>query len=178
MVFISKNLIRKCKYCEKPPKESFGKIQKNGKKRKKGYFTTCGSKECLNKQYNDQYVCRKKGMLNKESYGRCKICDKEFKRLSISHKYYCIKCVPDKSWRARARRYGIGKPQFEELLKKQKGKCILCDRIPEVIDHCHKTRKVRGLLCNKCNGNIRLLDMNEEFIKKAVEYVGRNYGTI
>lgn len=52
------------------------------------------------------------------------------------------------------RRYGITVEQFEALILKQKGLCPLCLREPErfVPDHDHVTGRVRGALCDGCNG--------------------------
>ena len=52
-----------------------------------------------------------------------------------------------------------------ELLQEQKGKCAMCQRPFNVIDkfgkvhrkpfldHNHKTGKIRGLLCDRCNSH-------------------------
>lgn len=172
MVFKSQNKIRICKYCESTVKEN---IQiKNGKIRKKGYYKTCGSQLCRSAQYRDEYVCRSKGRLNEVRSRHCLCCEQKFQAYHPANTKFCIECVPDRSWRARAQRYGIGKPQWKELLEKQNFSCALCHRNPEVIDHCHKTGKIRGLLCNKCNVNIKFLDSEEEFINNAIKYVGIN----
>jgi translation initiation factor 2 beta subunit (eIF-2beta)/eIF-5 len=58
-------------------------------------------------------------------------------------------------------RYGITLEQYNELLEKQLHACAICKE-PEsqiswgktkrlAVDHCHKTGKVRGLLCQRCN---------------------------
>jgi Recombination endonuclease VII len=86
-----------------------------------------------------------------------------------------MECVPDTSWRGRAMRYGIGKPQWDLIFSKQNGKCALCDKNPEVVDHCHKKGIVRGLLCNGCNIKIEILDKDDDFLYKAMRYVGKNY---
>lgn len=41
-----------------------------------------------------------------------------------------------------------------------------------VVDHCHKTKKVRGLLCRKCNTMLHVFD-NYKLYKKAVAYLGQ-----
>lgn len=169
MVFISKNIFRKCKYCDKEKKKNLT----SG--RHKGYYTTCGSKECLRMQYDDHYVCIKKGRLLNPIDMICLVCGEKFIKNSVNHKRYCIVCVPDSAWRGRAMRYRIGKPQWEKMEKEQNGKCALCDRNPEVIDHCHSKGIVRGLLCNTCNILIRILDMDLEFLKKAISYTGGTY---
>lgn len=167
MVFVSNNVDRKCKYCDKPPKKNLT----NGKN--KGYYRTCGSKECLRSQYDDHHVCILKGRLKNPIDLTCNICGKEFKKQQGNHKRYCKECVPDKGWRLRAQRYGIGKPQWEKLSEKQNGKCALCEKNPEVVDHCHKIGKIRGLLCGGCNMAISILDRDDEFIEKALKYVGK-----
>lgn len=169
MVFKSKNLFRKCKYCEKEKKKNLT----SG--RHKGYYTTCGSKECLRMQYDDHYVCIKKGKLKSKTFGICDVCDKQFERTCPGHRRYCLICVPDKSWRGRAQRYRIGKPQWDQMLKKQNNECALCNRNPEVVDHCHKRGIVRGLLCNYCNVSIKILDMDKSYIEKALKYTGGVY---
>ena len=67
--------------------------------------------------------------------------------------------------RARANQYrvkfGITLDQFTEMKTAQRGLCAICEQ-PETatrggkvrelcVDHCHKTGKVRGLLCKSCN---------------------------
>lgn len=57
-------------------------------------------------------------------------------------------------------RYGLNRLDQLELLKSQKQKCKLCGSKVElfvnnnqagVVDHCHTTGKVRGILCGGCN---------------------------
>lgn len=52
--------------------------------------------------------------------------------------------------------YGLTLTQFNSLLEAQGGVCAICGKINTCgirlfVDHCHKTNKVRGLLCRKCN---------------------------
>lgn len=51
--------------------------------------------------------------------------------------------------------YGIALREYKRLLKAQKGVCAVCQRPPKTrklaVDHDHKTKKVRGLLCHICN---------------------------
>jgi hypothetical protein len=169
MVFVSKNLIRKCKYCENEPKKNLT----SGRNR--GYYITCGSKECLSKQYEDHHVCILKGKRKIPVNFGCFICNNPFQAESSNHKRYCRECVPTKAWRGRAQRYGIGKKQWDVILEKQGGTCALCNKNPEVVDHCHKDGIVRGILCNGCNIKIEILAKDESFLYKAMKYVGRNY---
>ncbi len=53
------------------------------------------------------------------------------------------------------RRYGLEPEEYKLLLDKQKGVCATCGsefkRREPVVDHCHETGDVRGLLCRRCN---------------------------
>lgn len=53
------------------------------------------------------------------------------------------------------RKYGISWKQYLWMLRAQGGKCALCMALPKKlslnVDHCHKTLRVRGLLCFRCN---------------------------
>lgn len=42
-----------------------------------------------------------------------------------------------------------------------------------VVDHDHKTGKVRGLLCHNCNRALGLLKDNKEIIQNCLSYLER-----
>lgn len=82
-------------------------------------------------------------------------------------------------------KYGISEEEYDALFQEQGGVCAICER-PELvstirsegprrlaIDHDHKTGKVRGLLCFRCNTMLgRLLD-NVCVLNRAIEYLQR-----
>jgi hypothetical protein len=71
--------------------------------------------------------------------------------------------------------YGISLEEYEELKLKQEYCCKLCktsfnDCIP-VIDHCHETGKIRGVLCNTCNITLGLMgDSLDKITQKYLQY--------
>ena len=66
---------------------------------------------------------------------------------------------PSKSRRkpTRAKQLGITDEGYQALLEAQGGKCAICGNPPKEggrrlhVDHNHRTGKVRGLLCFRCN---------------------------
>jgi hypothetical protein len=74
----------------------------------------------------------------------------------------------------RALRYGITLEEFEEFLSKQNNACSICEeafiKTPH-IDHDHKTKKVRGLLCSNCNTMLGLAKDSPQILERAIRYL-------
>lgn len=72
--------------------------------------------------------------------------------------------------------YGITSRQYDQMLRVQGNKCAVCGSDnPQsrrtkrfFVDHDHKTGKIRGLLCHKCNLGLGLL---EDVLTKAIAYL-------
>ena len=74
------------------------------------------------------------------------------------------------------RLYGITPEQYAILLEAQDGKCAICREVDPVrnrlsVDHDHKTGRVRGLLCMRCNGGIGMLGDSIERLENAIRYL-------
>lgn len=76
------------------------------------------------------------------------------------------------------KKYGITLEQYDAMLLKQDGHCVFCDRTPEEerygvlsVDHCHKTGRIRGLLCMVHNRAIGAFGDDEEGLLKAIAYI-------
>ena len=72
--------------------------------------------------------------------------------------------------------YGLTAEQHRRLVEQQNGVCALCkqrSRRALCVDHCHATRQVRGLLCDKCNTALGLLDDDAGRMLAAVAYLDR-----
>jgi hypothetical protein len=72
--------------------------------------------------------------------------------------------------------YGISIEEYNEMFLKQNGLCAICKRTDIeqkrlAVDHCHKTGKIRELLCSKCNKGLGHFDDNLIYLKEAVEYL-------
>ena len=51
------------------------------------------------------------------------------------------------------------------------GPCEICGRPGQVVDHCHKTRLIRGWLCRVCNLAIGKFDDDPLRLMKAAQYI-------
>jgi hypothetical protein len=157
---------RKCKYCDRLAKINYWGI----KRRHKGYLRTCGRKECLEKQYRDKVVNQKKSYLNKKIKIKCIHCGNGFIKESITQKW-CKECVPDNKARGIIRRYGLNKKEYLELINEVNGICPICKKNKAtVVDHCHKTGKVRGFICQHCNTALNLVE-NKKALERALQYL-------
>jgi len=72
-------------------------------------------------------------------------------------------------------RYGISWPEYQLRLALQNGVCAICRKEPKrrllFVDHCHKTGKVRGLLCTKCNAALGSFEDNAELAQAGANYL-------
>lgn len=74
--------------------------------------------------------------------------------------------------------YGISDVFYENMKIFQGGKCAICLTEPKnhvlFVDHCHKTGKVRGLLCRKCNAVLGMCNDSIEILDSAKKYLKEN----
>ena len=76
--------------------------------------------------------------------------------------------------------FGINADQYDAMLKEQDYVCAICKK-PDIcardlaVDHCHTTKKVRGLLCTNCNMALGKFQDNLQNLLNAVEYLKREY---
>ena len=77
-----------------------------------------------------------------------------------------------KAAKAREKAYGISNEEYCEMFYEQNGRCGICGNylLRPHTDHNHKTKKVRGILCSRCNTGLALLE-NPELSEKARLYL-------
>ncbi len=78
-------------------------------------------------------------------------------------------------------KYAITEAEYEMILKSQNGVCAICGQsettkfhdniIKLAVDHCHKTCKIRGLLCINCNHMLGKAKDAPELLEKAAVYL-------
>ena len=61
-----------------------------------------------------------------------------------------------------------------EFSLKQNHACAICGRVMKdklFLDHCHKSGKLRGLLCCTCNSGLGMFKDNPELLDNAIRYL-------
>lgn len=75
------------------------------------------------------------------------------------------------------RTYGITLAEYDAIFKQQKARCAICKEPPKTghnrlaVDHCHRSGKVRGLLCWICNRALGKFSDDDDKVVNAAEYV-------
>ncbi|GMU26174.1 MAG: hypothetical protein AMXMBFR16_10790 [Candidatus Uhrbacteria bacterium] len=69
--------------------------------------------------------------------------------------------------------YGYSMEQYTEQYAKQEGRCMICQQWFEklAVDHCHKTMRIRGLLCQTCNNGLGCFKDSVEMMENAICYL-------
>jgi hypothetical protein len=71
--------------------------------------------------------------------------------------------------------FGLSLEDYEKMSKEQGGVCAICSNTPNgkplSVDHCHSTKRVRGLLCNYCNTGLGNFRDNPAVLVNAVSYL-------
>ena len=85
------------------------------------------------------------------------------------------------------KQFGITIEQYRQMEHEQGGVCALCGQ-PETtihrnkkgevqslaVDHCHTTKKVRGLLCANCNKGLGCFGDSTERLQQAIDYLKKH----
>jgi len=125
-------------------------------------------------------------------------CKRKGHTLRYSLRSQCVQCQKDgvqydkntiegKQIHARSRmktKYGITEFDWLIMYEQQGGKCFISsctftshDKWWEQgffglhVDHCHKTGKVRGLLCAECNKETGKIEKNIKLVHERIKYV-------
>lgn len=82
------------------------------------------------------------------------------------------------------RKYGLRPEEFDVYWTACRGKCFICEKQMKwptstqgqsldvvTVDHNHKTGKVRGLLCGRCNRTLGFFNDDIDLLQKAINYL-------
>jgi hypothetical protein len=115
----------------------------------------------------------------------CGFCSETFVPKSPSNAYCCIQCKQaGNTSNFLKRTYGITIHDYAKMFYEQNGVCKICSgdgedckkgnaKIALVVDHCHDSTKVRGLLCVNCNLLLGYSKDCKKRMKSAIDYLER-----
>lgn len=131
---------------------------------------------------------------------RCKVCmallerkkyasDEEFRNRKLNLQAERMRTDVEFRLRHRAscrdghlrRAYGLTQAMFDAMLGDQGGGCAICGTKQEdgnqatrmVVDHCHVTNKIRGILCDLCNTALGKFKDDALLLNRAIEYLNK-----
>ena len=132
----------------------------------------CGENKHISEYSHKRPKNRKPGL-----QPRCKSCAKEDTRL------WNIENKETQRERYLQRSYGISENEYVAMRLNQNNSCLLCGiefsdgpfgPDSPVVDHCHSTGNVRGILCNECNRGLGYFHDNIEALQRAAKYLEDN----
>lgn len=127
-------------------------------------------------------IAREEGLI---IYNRGVSCKNGHDGLRYVKNNHCVECekkaknthrkITKNEWATNLKRnYGITLQEYLNILSRQNNKCVICESdfstIKACVDHCHDTKKIRGILCHNCNVAIGHLKHNPELLRKAAIY--------
>lgn len=141
-------------------------FKRNTSEKKDGLRSHC--KECIFKKSHSYYI------KNQEKY---KALNRIWYKENIEQQKAYNYSRRDKSRDYHLKKlYGMSSTDYIVMLQKQNGQCAICfqfpnDKKPLAVDHCHKTGKIRGLLCTRCNLSIGALNDDPLLLESAIKYL-------
>ena len=126
--------------------------------------------------YKEYYRLNREKILARSKLWRKKNPDKVRKYQSDLEKYKMVK---------RCYRHSITKDIFKEMIKQCNNRCSICGILFTMekqsnsphIDHDHKTKRVRGILCSKCNTAIGFFNDDISVLDSAISYLKNTAST-
>lgn len=77
--------------------------------------------------------------------------------------------------------YGIPLDEYDRMYSNQHGRCCICGKHSDethrkrlFVDHCHKTGKIRGLLCQQCNTALGMASDDIDILCAMIGYLSEH----
>jgi hypothetical protein len=128
-------------------------------------------REARRKTFAERKEARRLSKLAITQPAFCSVCGTTISNPKINLKFrICESC---KKTRGKLRRYGVDKTWLKATVLSQNGCCSICGEKTEklVIDHCHSTNIVRGLLCGRCNTGLGQFRDDLDILASASSYL-------
>jgi hypothetical protein len=119
----------------------------------------------------DEYSLSKLGKFGVYHY--CKVCHSKYRKPKYIYKKSKCRDAQLKS------KYNLTELELNKMFIAQDQKCVICKKQYNsasrhgglYIDHCHKSGKVRGLLCPTCNGLLGMCFDNINILESSILYL-------
>lgn len=141
-------------------------------------------------------IIKSEGKRGKRSIRTCLNCGEEFSELDIKIRSGCGKFCSNSCYKEYRKKnakdpkernvinqkkhlYNLTEEEYKNLFKSQDNKCAICGKeFSEedygVVDHNHATKKVRGILCLKCNSLLGFANDDIIILENAIKYLQKN----
>lgn len=105
----------------------------------------------------------------------------EFYKHKNIYNSYCKSCCQKNTTASkRLQRTGCTQELYDFLYQQQEGCCAICGKHALELkrslaaDHCHDSKKIRGLLCGSCNQGLGYFKDNQTLLLEAIAYLNRS----
>ena len=111
---------------------------------------------------------------------RKKYREKNKDKIKNRSKIYNAKSVDIRREYLLKKTFKISLSDYNSILENQNFSCKICLRKADTfkknlsVDHCHKTEKIRGLLCDGCNRSLGVFKDSVENLERAIEYLNKS----
>ena len=101
------------------------------------------------------------------------------KNNAVRVKAYESSRAPQRADAKQRRLYGISTKERNRMLRAQGYRCAGCRKKKEGhwhTDHCHRTERVRGILCRPCNLALGFARDVPSTLRRLADYLEKDYG--
>jgi hypothetical protein len=118
------------------------------------------------------------GVIEDNKFSNCSKCRQgnwnATKLYRTTHKYRKNSRKSLKNWNLK-RSFGITLNEYLDMVEQQNYVCKICGGDSEykglAVDHDHKTNRIRGLLCDRCNRGLGHFKDDIKYLQKAIDYL-------
>jgi hypothetical protein len=98
-----------------------------------------------------------------------------YERMKIERPEYLAERYRKRNYKSK---YKITLDHYNLMLKDQNSVCYICNGLDNnknlSVDHCHKTGKVRKLLCTRCNITLEYIENSKVDISQYLRYINEH----
>lgn len=154
-------------------------LKRSRNRRRDLYQTDASYREEMNRKNRERYATdpefrRKTAEASKRWVANNPEKSREKKRLWVENNAERLK-ENNRNWVLKSK-YGLTREDYDAMIAAQHGRCAICrsDNPGATVwnvDHCHRTGRVRGILCGSCNRALGLFNDDPQACRAAALYL-------